>query len=309
MNAERLLTRNGLAARELARDLIRRRIGDRIPRLQDFAERIRVGNGTIQAALRLLQDAGSIRVESRGHLGSFLQDVDHRRLWEFAGFGIVMGAMPLPYSRRYEGLASGLSEAFREGGIPFSLSFMRGAENRVQALTAGRCDLVVMSRLAYDEIKAKGGSLELLAALGPYTYVGRHAVLVGRSGPDGIKPGMRVGVDPNSTDQSLLTRLECADTGCTFVEVPYMHMLQQIRQGTIDAAVWNVDEVEGRYEGIRVLPLRSEVAVRMAERNTEAVLVVDNGGSLSRFLRQTLAVNTVIDVQRQVLAGERIPSY
>ena len=39
-----------------------------------------------------------------------------RRWWFAAGVGIV-GGMPLPYSRRYEGLATALHEAFRQAAL------------------------------------------------------------------------------------------------------------------------------------------------------------------------------------------------
>ena len=109
-----------------------------------------LGRGTVQGALRLLEEMGAIRLESRGHLGTFLSRKDDQALWEIAGMSHVVGVMPLPYSRKYEGLATGLVEAFREINVPFNLAFMRGSTHRIDALQSGRYDFAVVSGLAAE---------------------------------------------------------------------------------------------------------------------------------------------------------------
>ena len=49
---------------------------------------------------------------------AFLISLDYKVLWEAADFGTIMAVMPLPYSARYEGLATGLFKAFEEAGFP-----------------------------------------------------------------------------------------------------------------------------------------------------------------------------------------------
>lgn len=184
---ERFLTRNGHAARQLAALLIRQGAhgaGARLPRVRDVAELLGVGNGTVQSALRLLEEAGAIKTVARGHLGTFLVGSDRAALWRLSGLGAVQAAMPLPHSRRFEGLATGLRAAFEEAGAPFALTFLRGAAARLAALAEGRAELAVLSRFAADRLTGRQ-PVELIADLGPGTYVGAHALV--------LRPGVTLG--------------------------------------------------------------------------------------------------------------------
>ena len=48
----------------IARELISLRRGERIPRVQDYARKLRVGYGTVQAALHLLENVGAVKLAS-----------------------------------------------------------------------------------------------------------------------------------------------------------------------------------------------------------------------------------------------------
>lgn len=56
----------------------------------------------------ILQENGAIKLESKGHLGTFLIAKNTAILLAFAGITSIVGVMPLPYSKRYEGFATGL---------------------------------------------------------------------------------------------------------------------------------------------------------------------------------------------------------
>src|SRR5690625_4816170 len=94
----RFYTKNGLAAQKIAQTLLAVREGERIPRIDDFVRNLKLGRGTIQSSLTLLEDVGAVRVESRGHLGTFLLEKDNAALWKIAGHSTIIGVMPLPYS-------------------------------------------------------------------------------------------------------------------------------------------------------------------------------------------------------------------
>ena len=77
----------------------------------------------MQAALKTLESAGCITVQRSGRNGSFLTHVDYRSLLDYANISRVVCAMPLPYTREYEGLASGLKREFSD--VPFYFAHMR----------------------------------------------------------------------------------------------------------------------------------------------------------------------------------------
>ncbi|MFI9630090.1 GntR family transcriptional regulator YhfZ [Streptomyces sp. NPDC052042] len=307
---ERLLTRNGLAARQLAVSLLDHDEDARLPSLRDLRKELGVGAGTVQAAFQLLEEAGAIETAARGHLGTFLVRADRALLWRLSGLGTLLAAMPLPYSRRYEGLATGLRAAFEQAGAPFAVTFMRGAHTRVSALLEGKVDFVVLSRFAADRLMAEH-PLELVADLGPSTYVGAHGVLV-RHGVDVASSGLRVAVDRSSKDLELLTERtfeERADV--RWVEASYMQLRDLFARGEVDASVWNLDEVQGRMgDEVDALPLGDEITRELSLRNSCAAIVgrADDTRALSA-VRRALDFTVVTTLQDAVLRGERIPSY
>lgn len=304
-----LYRKYGRVAVEIARDLLALRPGERMPRVQDYAQRCETGHGTVQNALRSLIDAGAVKVEARGHMGTFLVEADYRKLREIAGLSSLLGLMPLPYTRRYEGLASGLYEAVRQSDIPFSIGYMRGARSRIAALRRGQADFAVLSRLAADLAVAEGGVVAVMG-LGPYTFVSRHGILL--AGPQfaGITDGMRVGVDPQTLDQAWLTEEECRGKQVELVEVPYSHLLERLREHEIDAAIWNLDEFSAGMMEVHSAPLQSPAAIQVAERSSEAVLVIDaHRPDLERLLPEIIDPAVVRRIQNEVLEGRRIPSY
>ncbi|MFI6943533.1 GntR family transcriptional regulator YhfZ [Streptomyces sp. NPDC050418] len=308
---ERFLTRNGLTARQLAVLLLGQEPDTRLPRVRDLAEELKVGNGTVQAALAMLEESGAITTQARGHLGTFLVRSDRAILWRLSGLGTLLAAMPLPYSRRYEGLATGLRTAFEEAGAPFAITFMRGATDRVTALVERKVDLVVLSRFAADRLIEAGEPIELVADLGPATYVGAHGLLV-RQGAQPTRPGLRVAIDRSSQDQSMLVeRAFAGRSDIEWIEASYMQLPDLFRRARVDATVWNIDELD-RLGGevVDVLPLGDEITRELSLRNSSAAIVGRSEGAHAlEAVRDGLDLSLVTSLQQEVLRGERIPSY
>ncbi|MFI0262795.1 GntR family transcriptional regulator YhfZ [Streptomyces sp. NPDC017056] len=310
---ERFLTRNGHAARRLSALLINRPTegeAARLPRVRDLAAELGVGNGTVQAALQLLEESGAIETVARGHLGTFLVRADRAVLWRLAGLGTVLAAMPLPYSRRYEGLATGLRAAFEEAGAPFAITFMRGAAARVAALLDGKVDLAVLSRFAADRLMEQH-PVDLIADLGPATYVGAHGLLL-RHGVRLDTEGLRVAVDHTSEDQRALAERAFGDRrDVTWLESSYMQLYDLFTHDRADATVWNLDEVQGQLGGeVDVLPLGDEITRDLSLRNSSAALIARSEGSEAlAAVSGSLDLKAVTSLQDEVLRGERMPSY
>ncbi|MEU4200222.1 GntR family transcriptional regulator YhfZ [Streptomyces sp. NPDC026294] len=310
---ERFLTRNGHAARRLSALLINQPTeGDaaRLPRVRDLATELGVGNGTVQAALQLLEESGAIETVARGHLGTFLVRADRGILWRLAGLGTVLAAMPLPHSRRHEGLATGLRSAFEEAGAPFAITFMRGAASRVSALLDGKVDLAVLSRFAADRLMEQH-PVDLIADLGPATYVGGHGVLL-RRGVQLDADGLRVAVDTASEGQRVLAEQAFAGRqDVTWLESSFIRLHDLFAQDRADATVWSLDEVPGQLgDEVEVLPLGDEIPGDLSLRNSSAALIARSEGSEAlAAVSGSLDLGAVTGLQDEVLRGERIPSY
>ena len=117
-----LFSKNGLSTRKLANLLLAFQEGDRIPTVTELNDQIQLARGTVQNAIKLLQQCGAVELESHGKSGTILKKRDVKKLLEIAGITNILGVMPLPYSRRYEGLATGLVASMENSyDIPISL--------------------------------------------------------------------------------------------------------------------------------------------------------------------------------------------
>ena len=161
---EELLNKNALAVMKLAGALSCCRSGDRLPRVSDLAREIKLSIGTTQYGLNFLRERGGVSVTTKGHLGTFVDTINYDRLREYTGNSPRACVMPLPYSLRYEGIATAFSELGNKGG-KFYLAFMNGSSRRIKALLEGRYDCALVSRMAAEEAMTASLTPWLLAVL------------------------------------------------------------------------------------------------------------------------------------------------
>lgn len=305
-----LLSRQGQTVIKLAKLLLSNQPGDRLERIQDYAEKFDVGVGTIQAALNYIQEVGAIRLDTRGHLGTYIREMDYPLLWGINGQDAMVGGMPLPYSRRYEGLATGLQEAFNRAGVGLNLVFGRGAMNRLRTLRSGRCDFVVLSRFAFNNAVELGLDIEEVLGLGNESYVGQHVIFLRDHSKSGIEDGMRIGIDPQSIDQVYLTKEACRGKDVQFLEISYMNLAAALEREQIDATVWNSDDFTTPSSPFKTIPFPHLENFAAAQENTEAVIVIKKDNShILQMLRLTLDRELIRDIQKQVMEKKRLPTY
>ncbi|MGC5617406.1 GntR family transcriptional regulator YhfZ [Georgenia sp. Z1491] len=297
------MTRVGYVVSRLAGELAALTPGDRIPKVDDLAEKLDCGRGTIQAAFAVLEEAAALRLKARGRLGTFVEAIDHRNLWELSGRRSASLAMPLPYTRRYEGLATGLQAAFDDGAMPLTLSFIRGSVARVRALREGRVDLALVSALAASTF----GDVETVHDYGPGSYVAAHAVVV-RRGMDPTDATLRVAVDPSSADLvDLVARVFPDLPAERRIEMSYNHLDRAFTDGAVDATVWNADEIGSHISTpIDLHPLPDSVG----DANTRGVVLRLAGDTpISVAVLDALRSDRVLGIADDVVAGRAIPTY
>jgi len=295
------IKKEGVAQASLARYLLGEKSGNRLKTIDELASECRFSVGLIQAALKTLENAGAVKVERRGRNGSYLVSMDNKALLAFADIGNVVCAMPLPYTRLYEGLASGLKAQF--DGIPFYYAHMRGSDVRVECLLNGVYDLAVVSRLAAQSY-LDNSDVFMALALGPHTYVGEHK-LICRTGNQQIR---RVGLDPRSADQRIMTDIYFAGQPVEILDVPYHESLNRIAKGEIDAVIWNVgSEADLELLGLQAQPLKGDS--RFLQASEAVVLTRADDAPINQLLRTVVNKNELLAHQQRVLLGEQEPSY
>lgn len=295
------IKKEGVAQASLARYLLGEKIGNRLKTIDELASECRFSVGLIQAALKTLEKAGAVTVERRGRNGSYLVSMNNKALLAFADIGNVVCAMPLPYTRLYEGLASGLKAQF--DGIPFYYAHMRGSDVRVECLLNGVYDLAVVSRLAAKSYLDKE-DVYMALELGLHTYVGEHK-LICRAGEQQIQ---RVGLDPRSADQRIMTDIYFSGQSVELLDVPYHECLHRIDKGDIDAVIWNVTtEFDLASHGLVAKPLTGDV--RFIDASEAVVLTRADDIPIQQLLRTVVDKTELLAHQQRVLAGIQEPSY
>ncbi|PKM49293.1 MAG: hypothetical protein CVV02_16760 [Firmicutes bacterium HGW-Firmicutes-7] len=301
-----LMQKHGVVAVNLARELISKEEGDRLETVAVYAEKFGSARGTVQSALSLLKENNAIKVQSKGHLGSYLTYIDYKKLWEYTDFGNCLGVMPLPYSKLYEGLATGLYQIAEESVIPFNLAYMRGSKMRVFGVLDERYDFAIMSKYSAKECIAEGMNIECIADFGGHSYVNKHALILS-SGRKGLEDGMKIAIDKTSMDISSLTKKVCAEYKVEYVEMPYNQIIKNILSGNIEGAVWSIDEILDKNIDLMYLDINSYIE---EEDDTAAVIVVksDNEG-MKNFIKKVIDVKSVLKIQQEVVQGVKIPRY
>lgn len=301
-----LFSKNGLSTRELAKMFIPIQEGDRVPTVTEIHEKTQMARGTIQNAMKLLQSSGAILLEAKGHLGSFLIKKEMNILLQIAGINAIVGVMPLPYSKRYEGFATGILAAMKNKyQVPAAMAYMRGAQKRVEMLLADRYDFAIISKYAAKELMKNGVEISPIKYFGKYSYVSKHIIVFRENDVNEITEGMRVGIDFQSVDHVKLTTRVCEGRHVQFVPMGYNQILEKLEAREIDAAVWNEDELTDKNINKNYQPIPEE-----NEIDTETALVVrSNKPEMAQLLNEIIDVKIVREIQQKVMKGELTPSY
>lgn len=318
---DKYMKKKGLALVRLARDFMNYSVGNRIPTIAEYAERFSSARGTVQSAIKILQDDGCVEIVKRGHQGSYITMIDYEHLWEFTDWGILTGAMPLPYSRRLEGFATAIYESMQKKIIPFNFGYMQGADNRAAALLNHKYDFAIMSLKAATSWLEKSDELVEVLRFNPCSYISSHVVLM-REQAGELTDGMSVGIDESSPDHIFVTQQYCKGRNVKFKPQRYAEIPASIANGYIDAALYNRDVIlemlAGKNESWRRSDVRYLDGLKYLEidpsytgedGNIATLLIHKSDYGLMNLLRRILDPDTVEQIQNSVIVGKTIPHY
>ncbi len=304
-DAETLFSKHGQIVAALARSLLERAPGDRITRVHEYAARLDASVGTVQAGLQYLTATGAVQLEARGRLGTYVVAINYPLLWAIAMRRPLVGALPLIYSRRLIGLATGLRTQFDRLPLDLELRFIRGSAQRVQALATHQCDWALLSRHAAVQYP----ELDVVAELGPDTFMAQHALILRDAAASGVQDGMRIGVDSSSGDHTFIVHAICRERCVEFVEIDYAEGLHLVMSGAIDGTVWSREDVPSEITDLSVIPLSPHDYPEIIALGT-ATLVVDKGNrTVAAVLRAALDMDELRLIQYEVVQRRRMPAY
>ena len=277
----------------------------RLPTIRELAHDHGSSLASVHAAMGRLEEAGAIKLETRGRLGAFLVQRSVGRLWATAEAGPLVISLPLASSPRYEALATAIKQLLTASGLEVFLIFVRGSRQRLQAVREGRCHLTAMSSFAASELC--GPEDDVVLELGSNSYNTGHRVFYSAANPD-PRP-VRVIVDQHSADQQLLTGLEFSGADVTMVPAMPAQITRLLTNGGADAAVWTIDEMQvGRPPGILDRPLGPAVREKIGDRMTWAVLVGRAAdAAIMHAVTAPIESGAVAQIESDVMAGRVLP--
>ncbi len=294
--------------RHLAKYLLMLGEGDRLASIRELAATYHTSVGSISNALNNLEENGSVQIERRGRMGSFLEQRSLGALWTVAETCPLVIGLTLASNLRYEGLATGLKRLLNAAGVEAYMIFIRGSRTRLKALRENRCHIIVMSSFAADELCSK--TEKVVLRLPAKSFVSGHRVFY-RSQPPELGRPMRVAIDRDSFDQERLTELEFEGPDYELIPVTFAQIHRLLRDGQVDAAVWTPDDMQA-YIGQDILdrPLSDRVLEHVDGRDVSAALIARSRHETAQaVIREAIDKDEIMRIQNMVVEGQLVPEY
>ncbi|MFM1534864.1 GntR family transcriptional regulator YhfZ, partial [Helcococcus ovis] len=297
-NKNNLLSKSGYATSELAKKFIYSDTNEKIKTVTEYSKEIGVSRGTIQNSIKYLIDNKLINLLSRGQLGTFIIEKDIIGLFKIAGINFIIGSMPLPYSKRYEGLSTAIIQSIENNiKIPINMTYMRGSKNRINMVLNGRYDFTITSKFAALRFIQDNPDLIIAKELKHQSFLSKHVLMFKNPNFKTIEDEMTAGIDSDSLDQETLTYLLCKDKNVNIKKISYNQLVENLESGKIDFAVWNGDELKDKYNQIITKDLDVDDSI-----NTIAVIIVHKDNILiKKIIEDFIDIEFIEEIQNKVI--------
>lgn len=303
---DELLSKQGKIVTQMAEDLLIRQVNDRVPSMQDYADLFNASVGTVQSAANYLQAEDMVQFVSRGRLGAYVEAISYSKLWRVARNRLIVGTQPLPYSRQLAGLATALRAQFTGHNVDGNFRYVRGSSTRMQMLQSNACDWIVASRYAAQTADVHGFDLEMAFQFGEHTYTTDQVLLIRQEFEMGLSDGLRVGIDMNSTDHAFLVRSITRNYAITFVEIEYQRGVELLLANEIDAAIWTSTDLPA--SGVHIIEI-DHSQERFIPLSEAVIMIRPNDLAVKHLLQEILDVESIKQIQREVISSQRLASY
>ena len=291
---------------EIVKDLFTLNIGDKMKSVRTYVSMLDASQGTVQNAINYLVEEGAIAIDKRGSLGSFLVKFDKKKLLKLIGKQHIIGCMPLPYSKRYEGLASGLS-GLGDEDVRFHLMYMRGSTNRVSTLIEGSVDYAITSHAAAKKEIEQGKKISIVKTFGPNSFVSKHVLVKSKNFDGHIGKDTVIGIDETSIDQIEIAKLIQKHMNIQIKYINASLIRKYLDNGDIDMTIWNFDEILEKHLNYEYEDLHLIEGLSIF---TETVIVIrSNDYFMKRIMEDEVDVDTINKIQKAVIDGTQVPVY
>lgn len=305
--SEELYQKLGVIVSKLAAEFLGKEVGERVASISEYENKYQVSRGTIQNAFLHLKEQKAIELQHRGHLGTYIVGIDYLKLQSHCRYKSLQGIMPLPYSKCYQGIATALYDEL--SCFDINLVYSRGAINRIKRVGEGTYQFAICSEYAAEKAIENQENIKILFDFGVKSYLTKHVVIFRDSRCNQIIEGMRVAYDRSSLDQCEITRILTRDiNNIKYVDLRSDQTIAAILSGSIDAGVWNYDDVlEKGYSNLHMRPIPKEID--LSKLSTAVMIVENNNEALESMLHKYIDPKHVKKIQAEVKSGKRVPNY
>lgn len=291
---------------ELVKHLFTLNIGDKMCSVREYVKMLDTSQGTVQNALNYLIENDAIAIDKRGSKGSYLQKFDMQIILQILGKQHLIGCMPLPYSKRYEGLATGFSELTRDD-MRFHLMYMRGSKNRISRLLDGNVDYAIISYSAALKAIEEGFKIEVAKTLGEHTFVSKHILVLSRVFKKDLDENTVLGVDETSTDQLEIAKILQSTINMKLKYINASLIRKYLDTGEIDATIWNYDEIKEKQLDYDYKDL--DFLTGLSKYTETAIVIKENDHITKRIILDEIHEERILEIQKGVIEGTITPVY
>ncbi|MCI8327469.1 MAG: GntR family transcriptional regulator [Lachnospiraceae bacterium] len=303
--------KSSLIQMNIARDFYLMHPGDRVPTILEYTEKFSVSRGIVQNAIRQLEEDGCIEIEKRGVKGTFLRQIDSKKLCTHTGWGSLIGTMPLPLSIDLTSLATALGEQLENAAFPFSFAYITGSERRMRALEQMMYDFIVVTRSTALKYLENFDFVRECITLYHCSYASDFVVYFVDPSKHEIENGMRVAVDRTCRDQWELTQRLCSGKQVEYISFPYISFEDLVRKKVADCVIYRfLDNTERKDSdlwkmGLHAEPIQGIEPFYNEDAKIPVVLVHKENYNIDRLLQKYIDPVQSGSIQQAVCSGEK----
>ena len=274
---------------QVARTLLTREVGQRIPTLQELQVSAGVGTGTVVKALQSLQSAGAVQLTARGHQGTIVTDRNVGELWHAGNLGNLRLLMPPPGPTEQLGIVDALQNALSKMGVAVVLTYRPGAGARLSEIFHETVDATVTSARAFALAQERHPGLRT-TNLGAHSFYARSSLVV-VARPEPHSGRLRVGIDRRSHDHQTLTETEFAGQDVEFVACRFVYAPAAVLAGQVDLAIWHAmpTVIPPELAGLEVTPVSDTTIAALPDVSTGVLVTRTLDAPVNALLRSVRA--------------------
>lgn len=290
-----LITKKGHVYMSLCDELLNLQINKTLPSIKDLSHKYQVGRGTVQEVVNQLIEDQLIEVLKNGRKGTKIVFINYQEILKIVVSDQLFVTMPLPYTTRYEGLATAIKETLqKQTNLKVNLLYAKEVKTREKLLENRSVQFAIFSE--YDALKLieKNPNLSILTKLESNSYLSKHVKVINSQTIN------KIGIDLDSAVHTKLIQKYFPLS--PKINMPYNLLKRNLDRKIIGQTILNFDDLKNEnyfYEEIEEDP-----------KFLRAVIVINNSDKYYQKILDCESIRKNIkNIQEAIITQKVDPSY